>query len=371
MKLLLVLALALVASVSATSSGCARQRLRLRSHLLALHKKAARCGDEDAQCVTRVFNKIASVRRRMASLRGAACKNGRIGASEVKHAIKNCHISFKRYMAARRARINRMAQKCGDEDDSCIQTSMDLLVALNKDKRRQHRLWKQHCVLHQDGATSPELDMDMAAEVPNPLKSHYDGHGHVSREEIRRWKARYNKVVGKDMPEEHWIPMSVWTHEFVCSRIRGGFKRWLKSQVSRRDLFHRDAAKCRHSDLACLRMNFQSIIHIQRHIHRGRSLYIERMATCDRCAQVKVKWMRWYLRQRARRHQLQIEACRCDENDSVCMQEKVDEIKKIQEHMRERRKIAFLLHGTCHLSELHKASAAPTTVGPETEIPDL
>jgi len=346
------------------------QRLHLRHRLLQLHKRAARCGDEDSHCVTRIFEKIGRVRSRMAHLKHGVCHHGRITHHTVKHAIKNCHISFKRYMAARRARINRMAQKCGDEDDSCIQTSMDLLVALNKDKRRQRRLWKRHCVLHHTHKYTAEEDMDMLAEVPHPLHDHYDGHGRVSMAEIRAWKARYHAVSGKDMPEEHWVPMSVWTHEFVCSRIRRGFHRWLKSQVERRNLFHRDAAKCRHSDLACLRMNFQSIIHIQRHIHRGRSLYADRMNTCDRCSHIKVKWMRWYLRQRHRRHQLQIEACRCDENDGACMQEKVDEIKKIQKRMRERRKQAFALHGQCHLHGM-KEHPHPTTHYHETPIPDL
>ena len=80
--------------------------------------------------------------------------------------------------------------------------------------------------------------------------------------------------------------------------------------------------------------------------------------------------MRWYLRQRNRRHELQLMACRCDENDAPCMQEKVDEIKKIQKKMRERREHAFRLHGECHLHETAQDNT-PTTVYHETPIPDL
>merc|ERR1712000_204484 len=172
-------------------------------------------------------------------------------------------------------------------------------------------------------------------------EAEYNPHGHVSEKEIHDWKKRFRKVAGEALPEEKWVPMKVWTHEFMCSRIRRGFQRWLNSQVKRREMFHRDAGKCKHADLACLRMNFQSIIHIQRHIHSARTLYAKRMQTCDRCAHIKIKWMRWYLRQRARRHDLQLEACRCDENDAPCMQEKVDQIRAIQKKMRERRKQAF------------------------------
>jgi hypothetical protein len=98
-------------------------------------------------------------------------------------------------------------------------------------------------------------------------------------------------------------------------------------------------------------MNFQSIIHIQRTIHRGRTLYADRMSTCDRCAPIKVKWARWLRRMRARRHRLQLDACRCDENDTGCMQEAVNHIKKIQERILRRRKQAFALHGECIINE--------------------
>merc|ERR1712137_1278716 len=316
MKLILLIALLLLGFAAAGSSkaSCMRQRTSLRRRLLKLHKRAARCGDEDSACIERVFRKIARVRKAMATLRH--CKGGSPAISR-----KDCTKSFDEYMAARRARINRIAQKCGDEDDACVSTSMELLIALNKDHRRQRSLWRRSCGRSAGSSSS----------------------SHVSAEAIRREKKRQNY----DVPEEHWVPMKVWTHEFVCSRIRSGFNRWLKSQANRREMFHKESGKCQHSDLACLRMNFQSIIHIQRKIHRARSLFASRMATCDRCSSVKVKWSRWFHRMRKRRSRLQLEACKCHENDAACMQEKVDEIKTIQKRMRERRKKAFQLHGEC------------------------
>lgn len=342
MKLFLALVAIMVVAVSARSGSCAHRRVELRRRLLHLHKRAARCGDEDSACISNVFAKIARVRRHMARARRHVCSGGSLHIS-----TRDCHQSFSEYLAARRARINRIARRCGDEDDSCVTTSMELLMALNKDHARQRRLWRQSC--HFDSSAV----------------SH---HGHISAAAIARERARQHM----HMPEEKWVPMKVWTHEFVCSRIRSGFKRWLKSQERRREMFHRDSAKCHQSDLACLHMNFQSIIHIQRAIHRARNLYSKRMASCDVCAPVKIKWTRWMHRQRLRRHRLQLEACRCDENDPTCMDEKVKEIKRIQHHMRERRRRAFQLHGECLTREDHKTRHLATPLpAHETEIPDL
>jgi len=354
---LFVCILALLVAVSVARSGCARQRIKLRHQLLQLHKRAARCEDTDTECTTRLFNHIARVRHRMASLKHRKCRNGHVS----RHETRGCHLSFSQFLARRRARINRIAQKCGDEDDSCVQTSMELLEALNRDHRRQRRLWRQKCLL----AKGRRRRHTSLAEL-------HRLHNHVSKHELREWRKRYEHT-DLHLPEEKWVPMSVWSHRFVCSRIRAGFHRWLKSQVRRREMFHKDSAKCKQSDLACLRMNFQSIIHIQRHIHRGRKLYTERMRTCDRCAHIKVKWARWMRRQRIRRHRLQIQACRCDENDAPCMQEKVDEIKKIQKKMHERIRRAFALHGSCHLHEVTRDPLLPTTSDKdkETPIPDL
>ena len=228
-----------------------------------------------------------------------------------------------------------MAQKCRDEDDGCIKQAMNMLVALNSDVDAQKRMWKNAC--------SPAMKVIQRSPKTPKIK--------VSQ----------------------WVPRSVWTHEFTCKRMKAGFRLWLASQQSRRRTFHKESQKCPPADLACIRMNFQSIIHIQRAIQAGRTLFADRMSTCDRCAKIKLRWSRWLLRQREKRQRLQLSACRCADSDSECLTEAVTEIKKIQAEIKKRRTEALNLHGKCRMSDGSRFDAgyqpAPTT--PAADLSDL
>lgn len=133
--------------------------------------------------------------------------------------------------------------------------------------------------------------------------------------------------------------------------------------------FHAESKRCESSDLSCIQQNFRSIIRIQRAIHRGRTLFADRISTCDRCAPIKLRWYRWLRRQRARRHRLQLAACRCEEADHGCMQRKVDRIKRIQAAIAKRRAEALALHGRCIV--VPSTTAAPATTGVPIEEQNL
>jgi len=315
LAVLLILSLAALAS----AGGCQVERAGLRARVLRLHKRAARCGDVDTACVTRLFGKIAQVRRQLAARK---CRGGRGGGKQ------RCSpgTTFRKFLSNRRARISRMAQNCGDEDDACIKQAMNLLVALNSDLKRQRRIWRRSC--------KPTLQIIVKSA----------------------------KKIKKSIKVDHFVPRSVWTHEFTCARIQRGFRLWLASKISQRRSFHAESKQCESSDLSCIQQNFRSIIRIQKSIHRGRTLFADRISSCDRCAPIKLRWYRWLKRQRVRRHRLQLAACRCEESDHGCMQRKVDKIKNIQKAIAARRAEALALHGKCLV-------ATTTTSAPVTGIP--
>lgn len=309
----------MVLHAEAGHSGCHTRRVALRARMLALHKRAARCGDTDSACVDRIFKKISTVRNQLVTLRTSVCQS-------VSGSVRKCKRgSFKSFLRARRARINRMARKCSDEDDQCITNAMNLLIALNSDVSRQRRLWRRSC-----------------------------------RSSKRSAKRRSSTTTTTTTTINAWVPRRVWTHEFTCPRIKAGFKKWLASQEARRKAFHDDSCKCKPNDLSCLRMNYQSIIHIQRRIRRARSLFADRMSRCDVCAPIKVRWFRWLRRQRARRHKYQLAACRCREDDTNCMQRNVDRIKRIQANIKTRRAQALALHGKCQTATTTTKAGTPS-----------
>jgi hypothetical protein len=320
------------------------------ARVLRLHKRAARCGDVDTKCVTRLFAKIARIRRQLASRKCGVVRNA---AKKIRKGASSCSpgTTFRQFLANRRARISRLAQACGDEDDQCIRNAMNMLVRLNSNLPRQNKIWRRSC--------APSLNVI----VLTPKKI------------AKGWKACFVFVfwlfliLVLDTRVTHFIPRTIWTHEFTCARIQRGFRLWLAGKVSQRRSFHAESKRCEASDLMCIKQNFDSIIRVQRSIHRGRSLYADRMSTCDRCAPIKLRWYRWLKRQRQRRHRLQLAACRCAEPDHACMQRNVDRIKRIQINIRARRAEALRLHGQCVVPKTTKA----TTVMPgiETYEPDL
>ena len=212
-----------------------------------------------------------------------------------------------------------MSRKCSDEDDQCITTAMNLLIALNGDVERQKRIWRRSC---------PRVQ-------PAPVTS---------------------MAPKGTLPPNLWVHRRSWTHEFTCDRIKKGFRTWLAFQKARRRQIHDESCRCNANDLPCLRMNYQIIIRIQRTIRHNRNLYADRISSCDRCAPIKMRWQRWLIRQRARRHRLQLEACRCEEDDTECMQRRVSRIKKIQKTIRLRRAQVLALHGACVMPRKPKSS---------------
>jgi hypothetical protein len=277
--------------------------------------------------VSSLFGRIARLRRRLSARKCRALSSS--------SSSSRCRpgTTFRKFLANRRARISRLAQKCGDEDDACIRNAMNLLVALNGDLDRQRRIWRKSCA----------PGVRMIVKTP--------------------------KKINKSVSVVKFIPRSVWTHEFTCERIQRGFRLWLASKISQRRAFHKESKECESSDLPCIQQNFRSIIRIQKSIHRGRTLFADRISTCDRCAPIKLRWQRWLKRQRERRHRLQLEACRCDESDHGCMQRRVDEIKKIQAAIKARRAQALALHGKCLV--ITTTTRSPTAIPVEEESLDL
>jgi len=312
----IVLLLLAIFSVVSFAGECGRRRNSLRKSLLVLHKRAARCGDTDTACVDRVFKRITGVRRQLAQLRKTGCNSKRTTVNNINVSIENkgncARGTFDEFMERRRDRISRMSRKCNDEDDQCITTAMNLLIALNGDVDRQKRIWRASC---------PKIEPTPVVKVPMARKP--------------------------TLPPNLWVHRRSWTHEFTCDRIKKGFRTWLAFQKARRSQVHDESCRCDANDLPCLRMNYQIIIRIQRHIRHNRNLFADRISSCDRCAPIKIRWQRWLIRQRARRHRLQLEACRCDENDTECMQRRVNRIKKIQRTIRTRRAQVLALHGSC------------------------
>jgi len=323
--MLVVLAVVLLAAVA--NAGCATERARLRAQLLSLHTRAARCGDTDQACTTRLFNRIAGVRKQLRALR--PCRAGAVVGIR-----RPCNpgTTFRAFLNQRRQRISRIAQRCADEDDACIRSAMNLLVALNSDITAQRAIWRRSC--------KPGVTVIAASPVVPKIRK-------IAR----------------------FVPRTVWTHEWTCERIQRGFRLWLASKTAQRRAEHRESMRCPPSDLSCIKMHFDSIINIQRAIHRGRSLFADRMSTCDRCAAIKLRWLRWLRRQRQRRHRLQLAACRCEESDPGCMQRQVDRIKAIQAAIAVRRAAAFRLHGQCIVTTTVAGTTTRRIV--ETEEPNL
>jgi len=312
MKLFL-LALVLAFFAMTVEAGCGVRRSGLRRQLLGLHRQAARCGDTDTACVDRVFNRIHRVRRGLSSLRcGARARPRTVRCTR--------RMSFQDFSEARRARISRIAARCGAEDEACVSAALNLLVAINSDLPRQRRIWRRSC----PRAAARRLPVPTTRSATDaPLERNTEDAASI------------------------WAQQRSWTHEFLCSRIRRGFRRWLHFQIQRRASFHRESSLCNPSDLPCLHMNYQAIIRIQRTIRHARTLYAKRISRCDECAPIKMRWHRWLRRQRTRRHRLQLQACRCPESDPACMQRQVDRIKRIQVAIRTRLRQVLALHGSC------------------------
>jgi len=320
--------LLILAIIAPTILSCKPQSNVLRRQLLTLHKSAARCGDEDTACVDRIFNRISSVRKQLTVARRGRCSSTIVAAARRTNCKRG---SFDVFMTRRRDRISNMARKCPDEDDACITTAMNLLIALNSDISRQKKIWRKSCPRKTPVVSQPV-------------------------------------VTTTTLAADAWVHRRIWTHEFTCDRLRSGFSQWLNFQKSRRKQVHDESCKCAANDLPCLRMNYQVIIRIQRTIRRNRNLFADRMSTCDECAPIKLKWYRWLVRQRARRHRLQLEACRCPEDDTDCMQRRVNRIKAIQTRISQRRTQVLNLHGNCVIVRTTKASGTPAPVD---ELADL
>lgn len=83
----------------------------------------------------------------------------------------------------------------------------------------------------------------------------------------------------------------------------------------------------------------------------------QKVERCDRCAPIKLRFRKWLLAERAKRHRAHERACLCGALDVECLQDNVSRIKLIQTRIEARRQRVLALHRDCQFGP----SSAPAS----------
>lgn len=217
---------------------------------------------------------------------------------------------------------------CGEEDTACVQRILKSVVSVQR--RMKHRA--RRCNI----------------SLPKVVKT---------------------KGIATATDKLILVHASLWRHAITCSGMQAKFKRWLNYQNALRKRLHLESCKCNAFDLGCLQMNFHRIKHVQRRVVEARREFTDRIATCDRCQHLKLRFRAWLVRQRANRQRLHDEICRCRVTNTGCVERRVARIKQIQAAIVARRAAVMSAHRDCTIGTTTTTVAPTTTAAPVTAPP--
>jgi len=144
-----------------------------------------------------------------------------------------------------------------------------------------------------------------------------------------------------------WVHASAYRHAITCDMINKNFRKWVKYQRCLRQRYFMESQRCASDNIPCLRRTYHSIRRIQHRLSHGHDEFGLLISKCDECAPIKLRFRKWLLRERARRHRAHLRACACATLDVECLAENVDEIKSIQAKINLRRHNVLLLSDHC------------------------
>lgn len=93
------------------------------------------------------------------------------------------------------------------------------------------------------------------------------------------------------------IPNVDWSKEYTCSGLNSAWKKWLSRQRKIRKYFLAHAHACQGSDTTCLRAYLRKLVVIHNRIREQSGHFVHRMAMCDSCQAIKLRFKRWLKRQ--------------------------------------------------------------------------
>jgi hypothetical protein len=167
-----------------------------------------------------------------------------------------------------------------------------------------------------------------------------------------------------------WIHASAYRHAITCDRINFKFRKWVKYQKCLRQRYFLEAMRCASDNIPCLRRTYHSIRRIQHRLSHGHDEFGVLISKCDECAPIKLRFRKWLLRERRRRHRAHLRACACAQLDVECLAENVNEIKSLQDKIDLRRHNVMLLSADCHAGWQQKHQASGLLPGRHTVSPD-
>lgn len=279
---------------------------RLRS----IRRTARRCGDVDQQCVEKTYASITVLNKFVSHLR-RKCPDHDYSKYRVRCRVEK----FKQWIADRnvaRSILQRRSERCGDEDVLCIKRAYRSLQVLEWNTKKRVDNFNLRC--------STTLSFESFDARPATTN-------------------RFEPVFSRPVD---------WTKEVTCQGLKSKFEAWLNRERKIRQFFHDESCKCSQEDSDCMSILYKKIVNASRKIFDERTKFNKVFASCDECAPVKLRFTRWLVSQRARRHQLHMEACKCG-SDSLCMQEYIDRIKNLQKRIVEKRAQIKSLHKSCSL----------------------
>jgi hypothetical protein len=204
----------------------------------------------------------------------------------------------------KRVHFQKMASHCSSDDRHCVRAYMRSLLLVSRNIRKQGKRCK-HSVKH--------VLKKKTGEIKCPA----------------------------------WVHSSSFRKAVTCERINYHFKKWVAFQRCKRKRYFVEATKCASDNIPCLRRTYHSIRRIQHKLSKAHDEFGELISSCDECAPIKIRFRKWLLRQRKRRHRAHLRACACGPLDVGCLQDNVSEIKQIQKLIRKRRKMVLNLHSDC------------------------
>lgn len=284
----------------------------LRRQLRSWRARALKCGDIDAKCVDHVYKKIAEV-------------SAAIGRLTHHHHIKHGRCAHS--TRSRKVLLKQIAH-CSDDDARCVKKLFHRVARINRsqsDRCRAHN--KKHHKKHHHHEF-----------VPKHLRS--------------KERTKTPRHILGSSRDPFTIKNINWRLQYTCKGLNDKFNQWLERQHRIRAYFLAEAAACGSDDTDCLRGYFRKVVSVHRVIRRNREKFARRLSRCDVCGAIKVRFRKWYRRQRSRRKRIHFQIALCTPGDHGCMQNHVNRIKAIQAEMGRRLKKVLALHKECVFSKI-------------------
>ena len=230
----------------------------------------------------------------------------------------------------RRRTLQAQVAQCGDEDNKCVSVLLARVLRLNRLMRRT-----------------------------------------MKRCNVKKVEEETKVTCKKPLEDLKWVHSSLWKKEVLCDDMKRKWREWIAFTNERRRRLHCESARCDSLDESCLRMSYMQIVHLAKQVAKERDEFTDHLRVCDRCGPIKLRFLRWLKRQRAKRRRLHLEICRCRVDNIMCHAVRTLAIRKIQREIKRRRYIVLHLHRSCsgkttttHNGAQWDQYTSPTTTSP-------